>query len=211
MATVRGVATTIADRSADRDEVLDLVDEHDCVIGTVKKSQAHGDPSLRHREVAVIVHCGRSILWQQRAWSKSVLPGVWDITCAGHVSAGEAPDAAAVRELREELGFELELAFVERRTVARPNETYIAHVFHGVAGVDLCPRPHHDEVAAVQWGGPEELARWRASGRVVSEVACALAESLWSSPACVVPCPPSARRRLVAPITADRLRRRGRA
>lgn len=35
---------------------------------------------------------------------KDLCPGLWDSSCSGHLDAGEDYDAAAVRELQEELG-----------------------------------------------------------------------------------------------------------
>lgn len=46
----------------------------------------------------------REILVQKRSMLKDSFPGVWDISSAGHVDAGENVDDAAVRELTEELG-----------------------------------------------------------------------------------------------------------
>lgn len=49
---------------------------------------------------------GRIIL-QRRALTKENYPGLWDVSAAGHVSAGETAAAAAVRETAEELGVTL--------------------------------------------------------------------------------------------------------
>lgn len=55
------------------DELLDLVDDHDVVVGGVWKSKAHQDPTLIHREVAVIVFSNKKeVLLQQRSQKKSV-------------------------------------------------------------------------------------------------------------------------------------------
>ena len=35
---------------------------------------------------------------------KDLAPGLWDSSCSGHLDSGEGYDAAAVRELGEELG-----------------------------------------------------------------------------------------------------------
>ncbi len=35
---------------------------------------------------------------------KDTCPGLWDSSCSGHLDAGEDYDAAAIRELQEELG-----------------------------------------------------------------------------------------------------------
>jgi isopentenyldiphosphate isomerase len=44
---------------------------------------------------------------QKRSLSKDSSPGLWTVACSGHVDAGEDYDAAARRELGEELGLAL--------------------------------------------------------------------------------------------------------
>lgn len=90
------------------DELLDLVNEKDEVIGEVWKSEAHRDPAKFHREVAIVVFNNkREVLLQQRSFKKSHDPGQWKITAAGHVGKGEKPEDAVKRELEEELGLKI--------------------------------------------------------------------------------------------------------
>src|SRR3989344_3250763 len=91
-----------------KDELLDLVNKKDEVIGTVWKSEAHKNPKLIHREIAVAVfNQNGEVLLQRRSLNKSKGPGKWQITVAGHVSAGEDPRDAVAREVYEELGFKI--------------------------------------------------------------------------------------------------------
>jgi isopentenyldiphosphate isomerase len=86
--------------------VVDLVDDHDSVIGssTIRRCLENG---LLHRAVAVLVvrSNGRFVL-QQRSKRDLWQPGLWTISSTGHVKKGEEYKAAALRELGEELGFE---------------------------------------------------------------------------------------------------------
>ena len=92
-------------QSADGAELFDLVDADNRVIGTVARAQAHGDPSLRHRAVHVMVYDRRgALLLQKRAAAKDIQPGKWDTSVGGHLAVGESYPSAAVRETREELG-----------------------------------------------------------------------------------------------------------
>jgi 8-oxo-dGTP pyrophosphatase MutT (NUDIX family) len=43
---------------------------------------------------------------QRRSVTRRVLPGIWDIV-GGHVEAGETPEEALAREIKEETGWEL--------------------------------------------------------------------------------------------------------
>jgi isopentenyl-diphosphate delta-isomerase len=172
---------TRADRANNPDEILDLVDDHDRVIGTVRKRDTDGDPNLIHREVAILVHRRPGeLLWQLRSAAKRVMPLTWDVACAGHVGAGDAAEAAAHRELREELGIDLELVALERRLVRRPNETYFAYVFAGAAPAGLRPALDPDEVAAIEWCDEACYRRSLAGGRAFSPVARELAEAFWA-------------------------------
>lgn len=49
------------------------------------------------------------LLIQQRTDCKHIWPGKWDVTVGGGVDAGESSRQGAEREVREELGLELDL------------------------------------------------------------------------------------------------------
>jgi len=174
------VNSSASDRANNPTEILDLVDERDRVIGTVGKRETETDPRLVHREIAILIHRGGELLWQLRSAAKRVMPSTWDLACAGHVGAGEVPAAAAQRELREELGFDVALVALERRLVRQPSETYFAYVFAGAAPEGVEPVIDPDEVAAVEWCDEAGYGRWRAAGRALSPVACELAEAFWA-------------------------------
>lgn len=86
------------------DELLDVVDEHDRVIGPEKRGLIHAR-RLRHRAVHVLVFNAKGQLFlQRRAKTKDTFPDRWDSSCSGHVDTGEEYLQCAVRELGEELG-----------------------------------------------------------------------------------------------------------
>lgn len=169
-----------AERANQPRELLDLVDESDRVIGTVRKHETERDPTLIHREVAILVHRGDQLLWQLRSAAKTVMPLTWDLACAGHVGAGDEPDAAAARELHEELGLELELLALERRLMRQPTETYFAYIYRAVLDVGVPLRLNADEVAAIEWCSEADYHRWQEEGRRLSPSACELSEAFWA-------------------------------
>lgn len=101
--------------SGQSEEIIELVDSEDNVIGTIPIQQANSDPTKYHREVGILIvdSTGRLLL-QQRALTKRHAPGVWTVAAAGHIPVGMTPEQAAHMELQEELGFDTELRFFEK-------------------------------------------------------------------------------------------------
>ena len=62
-----------------------------------------GLSKMRNACVAGILIHDLKILLAKRSASRSFYPNVWDLP-GGHLEAGESPEAALVRELKEELG-----------------------------------------------------------------------------------------------------------
>lgn len=87
------------------DELIDIVDENNNLTGEQKmKSEAHRD-GLWHRAAHIWIYNSKGeVLLQLRAKEKDLFPNVWDVSVAGHVSAGEEPITSALREIQEEIG-----------------------------------------------------------------------------------------------------------
>lgn len=85
-------------------EFVDIVNEHDEVVGKASRKEAH-ENNLLHRGVVVCVFNSTGELFVQlRSKDKDMFPNCHEASLSGHVLAGELPSHAAVRELREELG-----------------------------------------------------------------------------------------------------------
>jgi len=86
------------------EEIFDVVDGRDRVIGQKARSEVHR-LGLKHRSVHVLIFNARGELFlQKRSAFKDTFPGAWDSSCSGHLQPGEAYDQGAIRELKEELG-----------------------------------------------------------------------------------------------------------
>src|SRR5271157_2327940 len=86
------------------DEIFDVVNDRDEVIGQEKRGEVHR-LGLKHRAVHVLVFNRRGeVFLQKRSMKKDTFPGAWDSSSSGHLDRGEDYDACAVRELREEIG-----------------------------------------------------------------------------------------------------------
>ncbi|MFE9443485.1 NUDIX hydrolase [Streptomyces sp. NPDC006602] len=86
------------------DEILDIVDENDNVIGQSPRGEAYAE-GLRHRCVFIQARDGEGrIFVHRRTPTKLVFPSLYDMFVGGVVGAGESYDEAALREAEEELG-----------------------------------------------------------------------------------------------------------
>lgn len=149
-----------------KDELLDLVNEKDEVIGEVWKSEAHKDPSKIHREVAIAVFNDRGeILIQQRSLDKKNDPGEWKISAVGHVDAGEEPKHAVERELFEELGIKVEAKFykkiIRKRISNRGNkESRFVYMYYVIVKGKPKIILEKDEVENAIWIKPSDLIKF---------------------------------------------------
>ncbi|WP_432119024.1 NUDIX domain-containing protein [Streptomyces sp. bgisy032] len=86
------------------DEILDIVDDNDRVIGQSPRGEVYAR-GLRHRCVFVEARDAEGrIFVHRRTPGKLVFPSLYDMFVGGVVGAGESYDAAALREAEEELG-----------------------------------------------------------------------------------------------------------
>ena len=89
-------------------EMIDVLDENGVKTGAIAtRSEVH-KKGLWHRAIAVaVINEKNEILIQQRAAHKDKNPNKWDISAAGHISAGQDALSAATREINEEISVNL--------------------------------------------------------------------------------------------------------
>ncbi|MCB5182774.1 NUDIX domain-containing protein [Streptomyces antimicrobicus] len=147
------------------DEVLDVVDREDRVVGQAPRGRVYAE-GLIHRCVFVqAADAAGRIFVHRRTESKLVFPGAYDMFVGGVVGAGESYDEAALREAEEELGV---------TGLPRP-EPLFRFLYEGAGGAwwsavyrvrcELPVRPQESEVAWHAFVDPAELDR-RVDGRV---------------------------------------------
>ena len=97
------------------EEIFDVVDPADRVIGQAPRSQVHS-LHLLHRAVHVLLFDrSGALLVQKRSATKDTYPGCYDSSASGHLNAGEEYDAAAARETQEELGLVIPLGTLQKQ------------------------------------------------------------------------------------------------
>ena len=69
------------------DEIFDVVDEADEVVGTETRREVHRR-KLLHRAVHILIYNSKGeIFLQKRSMSKDSCPGLWDSSASGHVDS----------------------------------------------------------------------------------------------------------------------------
>lgn len=96
------------------DELIDVLNENGIPTGEIASRNEVHKKGLWHRAIVVaIINEENEILLQQRSYNKEKNPGMWDISVAGHISAGQDSLSAAAREINEEvnvlLGYRTEI------------------------------------------------------------------------------------------------------
>jgi 16S rRNA (adenine1518-N6/adenine1519-N6)-dimethyltransferase len=89
-------------------ETFDVVDESDRVLRQASRHDVHRN-GWRHRAVHIFVfnRAGELFLQKRSRW-KDAHPSRWDSSAAGHVNAADEYEPTALREVREEMGVEVE-------------------------------------------------------------------------------------------------------
>lgn len=145
----------------DPDDLI-LVDEHDNEVGHAPKLAAHENGGRLHRAFSIFIfNAAGEMLLQRRAAGKYHFGGLWTNACCSHPRRGQTTVDAAHARLREEFGFDTELAerftFVYRATdpTSGLTEHEFDHVFTG--RFDGTPRPNPDEIGEWKWARPADL------------------------------------------------------
>lgn len=134
------------------EEMVAWVDDDEKLIKVIPRVLANSDPKYLHREIAGLIYDGdRRVLLQQRARTKRVLPGIWTVTVAGHVTYGDTLDATFAKELKEEMNLSIKKpVYLFREKVREWTETHFCHWYAGqYTGGQIKIEP--TEVSAYAW------------------------------------------------------------
>ncbi|QGU04465.1 NUDIX hydrolase [Corynebacterium comes] len=148
-------------------ELWDLYDVDRLPTGATVERRSGLPEGQLHVVVHVCVFDGAGqLLIQRRTDTRPNWPGLWDFSVGGSVHAGESSREGAVREVREELGLNVDLA--------RPSFTFnFQYGFDDFyllrIDADL-PRlaVPNEEVAEVRWAYLDEVLELVRSGRFIN-------------------------------------------
>ena len=90
------------------EEILDLVNEKDEVIGTMPRSEVYSQGLHNIRVVNCFIKNGDGKLWIPRRTShKKIFPSALDFSAGGHVESKETYEEAFIKEAGEELNIDV--------------------------------------------------------------------------------------------------------
>ena len=140
------------------EEMFDVVDEDDNVIGQAPRSECHKNPKLFHRSAAVLVFNSKGeLLVHQRSMKKDTDPGKWSVSAWGHLDIGESYEHAAAREMKEELGITPKIEFSFKCVIYEKYETEMYCAYVTTSDGPFAPDP--EEVTAIEFLSIHELKK----------------------------------------------------
>jgi len=125
-------------KPAKADELFFVVDENDQPLNPLPRKFVHGHGVWHRVAHLCIVNEQRWVLCHQRSLDVELSPGAWAMCLGGHNNPGESYEQAAIRELKEEVGIDIESA-------SRP---WKIHKFSGPGSNN-----EFQAIFIIKWGG----------------------------------------------------------
>ena len=149
-------------------ELLDLVDSNDNVIGQIERAEV----STLEPNTGKFVRCIEAIIMRSngdvwvpvRSQTKRIAPGGYDYGVAGHVPSGETYERAVILEAQEEAGLVLEednAILIEHQLPSESNGPYFSNFY--LIRTDSAPALS-DEHTSGSWMSLDALAEKLHSG-----------------------------------------------
>ena len=143
----------------DNEEILDLVNENDEVIGQQSRTSIYQQNLSNFRVVNLFLVNAKGQLWiPKRTATKTLFPLCLDVSMGGHVDSGESYRDALKREVSEELNMSTEDD--DYRLLGH----FFPHIHHLSAfmkvyemKVDATPAYNPDDFCEAHWMMPDEL------------------------------------------------------
>ena len=151
-------------------ELLDIYDAQGNLTAEKQDRSVVHRQGLWHKTVHIwILNSRQELLIQKRSTQKDSHPNLWDISAAGHITSGDTVIAAALRELKEELGLtikptDLQFLFTAKQQYTQNHGTFIHNAHHDIfllkKDLDLTKiKLQKEEVSAVKFISISELKK----------------------------------------------------
>ena len=148
------------------EEYFDVLDENGEFTNRVESREECHSKGFWHKAVALyIINSKDQVLLQKRSANKKLWPNLWDMSAGGHVLAGEFGFQAIIREIKEELGTDIEkndITFIGSSTSVNIkkdiinkhfNEYYIVNKDIDISKLKL----QEEEVSDIKWFDKEDI------------------------------------------------------
>ena len=156
------------------EEIFDIVDDSDTVVGRASREEVHRSGHLHRSAHLLVFDSDGRVLLQKRSSAKDTFPGRWDSSVSGHVDSGEWYDECVVREASEEIGIALSETPEKLFKIDACEET--ANEFTWVYRT-LNAGPfsvNQQEISEIRWFTKEDVSRLIDSKREIFSPAFAL-------------------------------------
>lgn len=148
------------------EELLDIVDHNDQVIGQKYRSEVYAQNLSNFRVInAFLINDNKEIWIPRRSPHKKLFPLCLDASVGGHVAAGETYDQAFARELQEELNLDLSQTFHRLLAKLTPHQHGISAFMHFyLIFTNQTPAYNTDDFVSSAWYPISELQKLVAAG-----------------------------------------------
>ena len=146
-------------------EFVDIVDDNDCVVETISRTELHKRGIRNFRVVSAFVKNKEGKLWMPKfTKEKKYAPEFWALV-GGCVQSGESYDYAFARETKEEIGVDVSAIPVKKLGFFTPPKDD-AHSFKMMYEIELDTIDWFDngEFASATWMWPQEVLDLHARG-----------------------------------------------
>lgn len=149
------------------DELLDLVNKNDEIIGTIWRSEYNrleAEDLGYIRAVEMFLINSKNELWiPKRTPHKRIAPNGLDFSVGGHVSSGDTYEETMLKETREELNIELTVDDIEFVASIGPDiNRYIRKLY--VYRTDDTPQYNPEDFVSASWLTSEAVLEMLDSG-----------------------------------------------
>ena len=142
------------------DELLDLVNRSDEVIGTINRRDynkllTENLGYIRAADIFIVNSEGR-IFVPTRTANKTIAPNGYDFSVGGHVGSGEKYLTAVIREAKEELNMDIDpdyLLLIDKTIM--DDIKYIRHLY--LYRTEETPKYNRDDFVTAEWMTPTQL------------------------------------------------------
>jgi len=141
------------------EELIDLVDETDSVIGSIAITALHEQKLHNFRGIHAFIKNADGQLWiARRAAHKRIAPLALDASISGHVSSGETYEEGLIRESMEECNLDLTTLPFKETAYLTPAQQGV-YCFEKIYEIALNKAPAFNRAEIVEglWLYPDEV------------------------------------------------------